>query len=92
MHVVHKYLSETVILKDKELSVKMFLTRKIISNGLCRTFSRSLYYIQGQSPETKVREYFYYIDHQGMVRANQLSINTILSCFQIEDICTFSSF
>lgn len=25
-------------------------------------------YIQGQAPEAKVREYFYYIDHQGMVR------------------------
>lgn len=24
-------------------------------------------YIQGQSPESKIREYFYYIDHQGMV-------------------------
>lgn len=24
-------------------------------------------YIQGQSPESKVREYFYYIDHEGMV-------------------------
>lgn len=24
-------------------------------------------YVQGQSPENKIREYFYYIDHQGMV-------------------------
>lgn len=24
-------------------------------------------YVQGQSPEPRVREYFYYIDHQGMV-------------------------
>jgi hypothetical protein len=24
-------------------------------------------YKQGQSPETSIREYFYYIDHQGMV-------------------------
>lgn len=29
----------------------------------CSTVS----YVQGQSPETKIREYFYYIDHQGMV-------------------------
>lgn len=28
---------------------------------------RFLKYIQGQEPEPKVREYFYYIDHQGMV-------------------------
>ena len=25
------------------------------------------YYVQGQEPESKVREYFYFIDHQGMV-------------------------
>lgn len=24
-------------------------------------------YVQGQSPEPKIREYFYYVDHQGMV-------------------------
>ena len=24
-------------------------------------------YVQGQSPSPKVREYFYYIDHQGQV-------------------------
>lgn len=24
-------------------------------------------YVQGQSPEPKIREYFYYIDHEGMV-------------------------
>lgn len=29
--------------------------------------SSTVAYIQGQSPESKIREYFYYIDHQGMV-------------------------
>lgn len=24
-------------------------------------------YVQGQEPEPKIREYFYYIDHEGMV-------------------------
>lgn len=24
-------------------------------------------YVQGQEPEPKIREYFYFIDHQGMV-------------------------
>ncbi|CAH0726708.1 unnamed protein product, partial [Brenthis ino] len=27
---------------------------------------RFVKYIQGQEPEPKIREYFYYIDHQGM--------------------------
>lgn len=28
---------------------------------------RYVHYIQGQEPEPKIREYFYFIDHQGMV-------------------------
>lgn len=31
-----------------------------------KTYS-TVSYVQGQSPESKIREYFYYIDHQGMV-------------------------
>lgn len=31
------------------------------------TLKRYLNYVQGQSPEPKIREYFYFIDHQGMV-------------------------
>lgn len=35
---------------------------------LHKTLRRSyVTYIQGQSPQPQVREYFYYIDHQGMV-------------------------
>lgn len=30
-------------------------------------FIRNVSYVQGQEPEPKIREYFYYIDHQGMV-------------------------
>lgn len=29
-------------------------------------------YVQGQSPEPGIREYFYYIDHQGMVLKNYI--------------------
>ena len=36
---------------------------------------RTISYIQGQSPEPKVREYFYFIDHQGMVN-NHLILST----------------
>lgn len=32
-----------------------------------KRFSTVPNYVQGQSPEKKMREYFYYIDHQGMV-------------------------
>lgn len=46
-------------------------TRLIGSTRLIRRNSSSpstVEYQQGQSPEPKVREYFYYIDHEGMVR------------------------
>ena len=33
-----------------------------------RQYCRRKLYVQGQSPEPSVREYFYFIDHQGMVR------------------------
>ena len=32
-------------------------------------------YIQGQSPNPKTREYFYYIDHQGQVRDRMFTTN-----------------
>lgn len=32
-----------------------------------RQFSSDIKYVQGQSPAPKIREYFYYIDHEGMV-------------------------
>jgi len=37
-------------------------------------------YIQGQSPQPCVREYFYYIDHQGMV----FFVLLYVSCEDIE--------
>lgn len=47
----------------------------------------AIQYVQGQSPEPKVREYFYYIDHEGMVSVQSASANlhcefgcTILRC------------
>ena len=45
----------------------MIFKRLLFQNRVQTLFVRSLY-IQGQSPEPKVREYFYFIDHQGMVR------------------------
>lgn len=42
--------------------------RKILTkNSILVRQARSLFYVQGQSPEPNVREYFYFIDHQGMV-------------------------
>lgn len=47
---------------------KMLSKRNFIFNiqSLCKSCYRQLY-VQGQSPSPNIREYFYYIDHQGMV-------------------------
>lgn len=44
--------------------LKNLKNNKIILENI--TYS-TVAYVQGQSPEKKIREYFYYIDHQGMV-------------------------
>lgn len=39
-------------------------------------------YVQGQSPEPRVREYFYYIDHQGMLFLDDSRMKNFTSCFK----------
>lgn len=39
-------------------------------------------YVQGQSPERRIREYFYYIDHQGMLFLDDVRIKNFTSCFK----------
>lgn len=45
----------------------MMFTRRLF-NIFFKFPSRNIHYIQGQSPEPKLREYFYFIDHQGQVK------------------------
>lgn len=51
----------------------MLISTKITGNKnqQFQLVKRFVSYVQGQEPEPKIREYFYYIDHQGMVRTNQ---------------------
>ncbi|KAL0126720.1 hypothetical protein PUN28_005230 [Cardiocondyla obscurior] len=46
-------------------------------------------YIQGQSPEPRVREYFYYIDHQGMLFLDDVRIRNFTSCFKDKKFLAF---
>lgn len=43
------------------------LTKSHNKNQQIWLIKRFVSYVQGQEPEPKIREYFYYIDHQGMV-------------------------
>lgn len=46
-------------------------------------------YIQGQSPQPRVREYFYYIDHQGMLFLDDVRIRNFTSCFKDKKFLAF---
>ncbi|RWS16112.1 UPF0598 protein CG30010-like protein [Dinothrombium tinctorium] len=50
---------------------------------------RALHYIQGQSPEPNVREYFYYIDHQGMLFLDDAKMKNFTSCFKEKKFLEF---
>lgn len=81
--VVNKsQLFSVAYLQTQHLEIKMFLlrSRQLIKPEIIKfnlQASRNLQYIQGQSPEPKIREYFYYIDHEGMV---SVAIENIIDC------------
>ncbi|CAL1679027.1 unnamed protein product [Lasius platythorax] len=54
-------------------------------------FSKRIYatYVQGQSPQSRVREYFYYIDHQGMLFLDDVRIRNFTSCFKDKKFLAF---
>ncbi|KAF7992993.1 hypothetical protein HCN44_005774 [Aphidius gifuensis] len=56
---------------------KWFLTRGIAD------------YVQGQSPEARVREYFYYIDHNGMLFLDDARMKNFTSCFKEKKFLNF---
>jgi len=46
-------------------------------------------FIQGQSPKEGVREYFYYIDHQGQLFLEGTKIKNFVTCFKDKDFLIF---
>ncbi|KAK9719547.1 protein of unknown function (DUF4505) [Popillia japonica] len=58
-------------------------TNVIGSNHYCTT------YVQGQEPEPRIREYFYYIDHQGMLFLDDSKMKNFTSCFKEKKFIQF---
>ncbi|XP_013188909.1 UPF0598 protein CG30010 [Amyelois transitella] len=62
---------------------------------ICRSFKylvlqkRFIKYIQGQEPEPKIREYFYYVDHQGMLFLDDSKMKNFTSCFKEKKFLEF---
>ncbi|XP_050675928.1 UPF0598 protein CG30010 [Leptidea sinapis] len=48
-----------------------------------------IHYVQGQEPEPKIREYFYYIDHQGMLFLDDSKMKNFTSCFKDKKFLEF---
>ncbi|XP_044582095.1 UPF0598 protein CG30010 [Cotesia glomerata] len=46
-------------------------------------------YIQGQSPKSRIREYFYFINHQGMLFLDDARMKNFTSCFKEKKFLTF---
>ncbi|XP_059197035.1 UPF0598 protein C8orf82 homolog [Centropristis striata] len=46
-------------------------------------------YIQGQSPEPRIREYFYYIDHQGQLFLDDTKVKNFVTCFKDKPFLVF---
>jgi len=51
--------------------------------------SSSIHYVQGQSPNPGVREYFYFINHQGMLYLDDARIKNFTSCIKDEKFLKF---
>lgn len=53
------------------------------------TSVRNVTYNQGQSPEPRIREYFYYIDHQGQLFLDDSKVKNFISCFKDKQFLVF---
>ncbi|KAM6962714.1 UPF0598 protein C8orf82 homolog [Aplochiton taeniatus] len=64
--------------------------RCLLSVRLSNSGSRSnVTYTQGQSPEPRIREYFYYIDHQGQLFLDDTKVKNFVTCFKDNKFLVF---
>lgn len=55
----------------------------------CTATRNTATYIQGQSPEPRIREYFYYIDHQGQLFLDDTKVKNFVTCFKDKQFLVF---
>jgi len=65
------------------------LFRRYLSNPVPHQPRFYSEYVQGQSPSPKVREYFYYIDHQGMLYLDDSKMKNFTSCIKEQKFLRF---
>ncbi|XP_054714451.1 UPF0598 protein CG30010-like [Uloborus diversus] len=74
-------LSKLNILKHLSFSTPAIYNRLKIN--------RYISYVQGQSPQPNIREYFYFIDHQGMLFLDDSKMKNFTSCFKDKKFLEF---
>uniref|UniRef100_A0A672RBZ5 Si:ch1073-287p18.1 n=1 Tax=Sinocyclocheilus grahami TaxID=75366 RepID=A0A672RBZ5_SINGR len=61
----------------------MRFANRLFSSEWRRFLSRDVSsYTQGQSPEARIRQYFYYIDHQGQLFLDDTKVKNFVTCFK----------
>ncbi|TPP67411.1 UPF0598 protein C8orf82 [Fasciola gigantica] len=67
--------------RNFKILMNVLLKSVCMRHILCSTWHRFLY-AQGQSPQPHVREYFYYVDHNGQLFLDDARFKNFTSCFK----------
>nr|XP_046248090.1 UPF0598 protein C8orf82 homolog isoform X2 [Scatophagus argus] len=71
------------------LCCRILSAPRCLPTGYTDAFRTTSTYIQGQSPEPRIREYFYYIDHQGQLFLDDTKVKNFVTCFKDKQFLAF---
>ncbi|XP_070817266.1 UPF0598 protein C8orf82 homolog [Chaetodon trifascialis] len=77
-----------LFLRTAALSCRGLTALRCVSSVYTASRSTATY-IQGQSPEPRIREYFYYIDHQGQLFLDDTKVKNFVTCFKDKQFLVF---
>ncbi|XP_008282286.1 UPF0598 protein C8orf82 homolog [Stegastes partitus] len=77
-----------LFLRTAALSCRALTALRCLPVGFT-AFRSTATYVQGQSPEPRIREYFYYIDHQGQLFLDDTKVKNFVTCFKDKQFLVF---
>ncbi|KAJ6632967.1 UPF0598 protein [Pseudolycoriella hygida] len=84
--------NKILLLNIRDINAEMIYTQEVMRKCFQlnrKLFSRSVSYMQGQLHDNKTREYFYYIDHNGMLFLDDAKMKNFTSCFKDKKFLQF---
>ncbi|KAE8294620.1 UPF0598 protein C8orf82-like protein [Larimichthys crocea] len=78
-----------LFLRTAALSRRGLTALRCLPAGYTACRAAAATYIQGQSPEPRIREYFYYIDHQGQLFLDDTKVKNFVTCFKDKQFLVF---